>query len=163
MRGRTTSKSRSENRPGRERRSDLIPNPSVPGHEKGRVPGGSSEGRFAYEGLERVIHEKARLGILTSLIAQPQGLLFSDLKELCSLTDGNLNRHLAVLEEVGLIESRRRARRGRPQTLVLLTAAGRRRFQQYLCVLEQVVADAAEAQRQAVTPAAHPQLGWSSA
>jgi DNA-binding MarR family transcriptional regulator len=163
MRGRAKNKNQSENRLGRGRRSDSVPNPSVPGHEDGRVSGGSSEGRFAYEGLERVIHEKARLGILTSLVAQPQGLLFSDLKELCSLTDGNLNRHLAVLEEVGLIESRRRARRGRPQTLVLLTAAGRRRFQQYLCVLEQVVADAAEAQRQAVAPAAHPQLGWSSA
>ena len=37
-------------------------------------------GRFAYEGLDRVIHEKARLGILTSLIAHPKGLLFCDLK-----------------------------------------------------------------------------------
>ena len=58
-----------------------------------------SDGRFAYDGLDRAIHEKARLGILTSLVAHPNGLLFSDLKELCSLTDGNLNRHLAVLEE----------------------------------------------------------------
>jgi hypothetical protein len=44
-------------------------------------------GRFAYEGLERVIHEKARLGIMTSLVAHADGLLFGDLKQLCALTD----------------------------------------------------------------------------
>ena len=61
-------------------------------------------GRFAYEGLDRVIHEKARLSVLTSLVAHPKGLVFVDLKALCGLTDGNLSRHLAVLEEAGLIE-----------------------------------------------------------
>ena len=40
----------------------------------------ADKGRFAYEGLDRVIHEKARLGVLTSLIAHPKGLLFGDLK-----------------------------------------------------------------------------------
>ena len=68
------------------------------------LPEPAGEGRFAYEGLERAIHEKARLGIMTSLSTQPQGLLFVDLKRLCSLTDGNLNRHLKVLEEEGLVE-----------------------------------------------------------
>ena len=47
-------------------------------------------GRYAYDGLERVMHEKARLGILTSLAAKAEGLVFTDLKELCQLTDGNL-------------------------------------------------------------------------
>ena len=55
------------------------------------------DGRFAYEGLERVFHEKARLGIMTSLVTHPRGVIFSDLKELCHLTDGNLSRHLQVL------------------------------------------------------------------
>ena len=73
----------------------------------------AGDGRFAYEGLDRAIHEKARLGILTSLIAHPEGLLFNDLKELCSLTDGNLNRHLAVLEEAKLVTTNRPAKRGR--------------------------------------------------
>lgn len=41
-------------------------------------------GRFAYEGLDRTIHEKARLGIITSLAAHPQGLPFNDLKDLCA-------------------------------------------------------------------------------
>ena len=57
-----------------------------------------SEGRFAYEGLDRVIHERARLSVLTSLITNPKGLPFNDLKQLCALTDGNLSRHLSVLK-----------------------------------------------------------------
>ena len=57
-----------------------------------------SVGRFAYDGLDRVIHEKARLGVLTSLVAHPKGLVFGDLKHMCGLTDGNLSRHLQVLQ-----------------------------------------------------------------
>ena len=67
----------------------------------------AGEGRFSYEGLDRVMHEKARLGILASLAAHAGGLLFNDLKQLCSLTDGNLSRHLAVLSEAGLVETGR--------------------------------------------------------
>jgi hypothetical protein len=50
------------------------------------------------EALIRVIHEHARLSVLTSLITTPKGLIFNDLKQLCSLTDGNLSRHLRVLD-----------------------------------------------------------------
>jgi DNA-binding MarR family transcriptional regulator len=107
--------------------------------------GPQAPGRFAYEGLERVIHEKARLGIMTSLVAHPAGLLFSDLKELCALTDGNLNRHLQVLREAGLVEIWKGVKENRPQTLCRLTLQGRTRFLQYLSELERVVADAAEA------------------
>ena len=64
----------------------------------------NSEGRFAYEGLDRVIHERARLSVLTSLITNPKGLSFNDLKQLCALTDGNLSRHLSVLEEAKIVE-----------------------------------------------------------
>ena len=60
---------------------------------------------FAYDGLDRVMHEKARLGVLTSLMSYPKGLAFNDLKQLCGLTDGNLNRHLQVLVDAGLIET----------------------------------------------------------
>ena len=128
-------------------------------------PDKQSDGRFAYAGLERAIHEKARLGILTSLAAHPQGLLFNDLKELCSLTDGNLNRHLAVLEETGLVETTRRAQGSRPQTRVVMTASGRRRFEQYISVLERVVADALSSQHQAAAAASTSKLsrGWSPA
>lgn len=104
----------------------------------------SGAGRFAYEGLDRVIHEKARLGVLTSLMAHPKGLVFADLKRLCGLTDGNLSRHLQVLEEAGLVDILKGYDDKRPQTVCKITANGRRRFLSYLSVLEQVVRDAAE-------------------
>lgn len=103
-------------------------------------------GRFAYEGLDRLIHEKARLSIITSLATHPQGLLFNDLKDLCSLTDGNLSRHLQLLSEAGLVEVWKGFKNRRPQTMVRLTAEGRRRFLEYIAVLESVVTDALEAQ-----------------
>jgi DNA-binding MarR family transcriptional regulator len=99
-------------------------------------------GRFSYEGLDRVMHEKARLGILASLAANAGGLLFNDLKQLCSLTDGNLSRHLAVLSEAGLVGIWKGTTGSRPQTMYRLTAEGRRRFGEYINVLEKVVADA---------------------
>jgi DNA-binding transcriptional ArsR family regulator len=103
---------------------------------------------FAYDGLDRAIHEKARLGVLTSLMAHPRGLAFVDLKHLCGLTDGNLSRHLQVLQEAGLVEIVKGYERKRPHTQCRLTAAGRQRFLDYLAVLEQVVRDAAAASRQ---------------
>ena len=121
-------------------------------------------GRFAYEGLERVMHEKARLGMLTSLMAHPDGLLFGELKELCSLTDGNLNRHLKVLQEAGLVEVWKGMRRNRPQTLCRMTAEGRKRFLEYIEALEKVIADAAEAADAARSPTPKSLLkGWSPA
>jgi DNA-binding MarR family transcriptional regulator len=102
-------------------------------------------GRFAYDGLDRVIHEKARLSVLTSLVAHPKGLVFGALKELCGLTDGNLSRHLQVLEEAGLIEIEKGYDHNRPQTVCRLTVKGRRRYLDYLKILDQVVRDAASA------------------
>lgn len=102
-------------------------------------------GRFAYDGLDRVIHERARLSVLTSLVAHPKGLVFGDLKQMCALTDGNLSRHLAVLDEAGLIEIEKGYDHNRPQTVCRITAQGRRRYLDYLKVLEQVVQDAASA------------------
>lgn len=102
----------------------------------------SSEGRFAYEGLDRVIHERARLGVLTCLITNPKGLTFSDLKQLCSLTDGNLSRHLRVLEKGKLVEIVKGHDRNRPQTVCRVTLSGRKRYLEYLSTLEQVVRDA---------------------
>ena len=100
------------------------------------------QGRFAYEGLDRVLHEKARLGIMTSLVTRPEGLLFSDLKRLCALTDGNLSRHLDVLREAGLVDVWKGFENRRPQTLCRLSAEGRQRFLAYLEELEQVIRDA---------------------
>lgn len=104
------------------------------------------EGRFAYEGLARLMHERSRLGILTSLVSHPQGLAFNDLKKLCRLTDGNLSRQLAQLEEAGLVvQSKETTRQNRPQTRTTLTTLGKKRFFEYIAELERVVTDAAEA------------------
>jgi DNA-binding HxlR family transcriptional regulator len=105
----------------------------------------TSSAPFSYDGLDRVIHEKARLGLLTSLMAYPKGLGFADLKQLCGLTDGNLSRHLQVLQEAGLVEVTKGYEGNRPHTSCRLTKAGRRRFLDYLAVLERLVRDAAKA------------------
>ncbi|MGA1983047.1 MAG: transcriptional regulator [Acidobacteriaceae bacterium] len=102
------------------------------------------EGRFAYAGLDRVIHERARLSVLTSLITHPRGLTFGELKDLCALTDGNLSRHLRVLEKAKLVEILKGHERNRPQTVCRITQSGRRRYLEYLATLEQVVKDAAK-------------------
>jgi DNA-binding transcriptional ArsR family regulator len=109
----------------------------------------ASSAQFAYEGLDRAIHERARLGILTSLIARPKGVIFGDLKQMCGLTDGNLSRHLTVLEEEGIVALVKSFPNNRPQTLCRITARWRRRYLEYLQVLEQVVRDAGEAMRAA--------------
>ena len=103
-----------------------------------------NEARFAYEGLDRVIHERACLSVLTSLISNSNGLAFNDLKQLCALTDGNLSRHLRVLEEARLVEIVKGHDQNRPQTLCRITTSGRKRYLEYLSTLEQVVRDAAK-------------------
>jgi len=107
-----------------------------------------AEGRFAYEGLDRVIHERARLSLLTSLITTPRGITFNDLKQLCSLTDGNLSRHLKVLETEGMVEIEKGLDGNRPQTICRITPAGRKRYLEYLSTLEQVVKDAANVSKE---------------
>lgn len=109
------------------------------------MPKTESEAPFSYDGLDRVMHEKARLGVLASLIAHPKGLAFADLKQLCGLTDGNLSRHLQVLQDDGIVAIAKGYERNRPRTTCRLTPAGRQRFIDYLTVLEQVIRDAAEA------------------
>src|SRR5438309_413865 len=102
-------------------------------------------GRFAYGGLERLIHERARLSILSSLAAHSEGLVFGDLKAMCALTDGNLSRQIQQLQEAGLVEVWKGQRHNRPQTLVRLSKDGRKRFLEYIAELENVVADATTA------------------
>ena len=107
-----------------------------------KVPAASP---FSYDGLSRVIHERARLGVLTCLITHPRGLPFPEMKKLCALTDGNLNRHLQVLQEAMLVSLAKGSDRDRPQTLYRITALGRKRYLEYLSVLEQVIVDGAAA------------------
>jgi DNA-binding MarR family transcriptional regulator len=109
-----------------------------------KVKAESSEARFAYEGLDRIIHERARLSVLTSLVTNPKGLTFGDLKQLCALTDGNLSRHLGVLEKAKIVELVKGQDRNRPLTTCRITPIGRKRYLEYLSTLEQVVRDAAK-------------------
>ncbi len=98
-----------------------------------------------------MIHERARLSVLTSLMTHAEGLSFVELKQLCGLTDGNLARHLQVLEEEKMVRLSKEAGEpgeGRGQTTARVTASGRKRYLEYLTILEQVVRDAAAAEEQ---------------
>jgi DNA-binding MarR family transcriptional regulator len=95
--------------------------------------------------LEKSIHEPARLGLITCLCSKPDGVGFSDLKKECGLTDGNLNRHLKVMEEAGLVRMQKAGRGRSSRTRITLTQQGRSAFLRYLHSLEKVLHGAVEA------------------
>lgn len=101
-----------------------------------------------YEALERIFHEPNRLAIVSALCAARDGLTFNELKESCGLTDGNLNRHLKVLEEAGAVRILKSFIEAKPRTTVHLSSKGLDRFTQYLEALTEVL----EKARQAVPP-----------
>jgi len=87
--------------------------------------------------LDKTIHEKARLSIMTLLATRPNWA-FQDLKAELKMSDGNLITHLRVLHEAGYVAVTKEIL-DRPQTTYALTARGRKAFQDYLSVLEQIV------------------------
>ncbi len=99
-----------------------------------------------HEALEKLFHEPNRLAILSALCAAPGGLTFGDLKAACNLTDGNLSRHLAALEEADVIRVQKEFVGVKPRTTVFLTDAGLDRFNDYLAALEDVLEQARRAQ-----------------
>jgi predicted ArsR family transcriptional regulator len=111
-----------------------------------------SEKPFAYGALDRVFHERGRLAICSALIANADGLSFTQLQEACDLTDGNLNRHLHALAEIGIVETRRITGKGRPQTIVRITREGRERFLDYIDALEEVVREVQRARKRKSSP-----------
>lgn len=98
-----------------------------------------SKAPFAFEGLDRTLHEKARLSIMTSLADHPNGLSFTELRDSCGLTNGNLSRHVQILEDAGMVRITKAFEGRRPLTTCALTDEGRARFSDYLAVLEQVL------------------------
>ena len=88
--------------------------------------------------LDRVIHEKGRLGIMSLLAASPE-LSFTELRESLSMTDGNLTTHIRTLQEAGYISVAKSYERNRPLTTCSLTAAGKKAFTTYINLLEQIV------------------------
>jgi len=87
--------------------------------------------------LDKVIHEKGRLAIMT-LLATRVRWLYQDLKTELRMSDGNLITHLRTLHKLGLVATTKEVR-GRPQTSYALTAKGRRAFQEYLGMLERII------------------------
>lgn len=95
--------------------------------------------------LDKIIHEKTRLGIMTTLAAHRNGVLFTDLKSLNDLTDGNLNRHLKVLTDADLVRSKKSDRGRNSKTTYQLTKRGLNAFVDYLAQMEQVLQRASAA------------------
>ena len=111
----------------------------------GGTHGSGTDAPFAFPGLDRLFHERARLGIVTSLAGHAQGLAFAELKRMCALTDGNLNRHLSALEEAGCVILAKTPAGGRAVTTCRLTESGRERFIAYLAALESALREGARA------------------
>jgi len=111
------------------------------------------EAPFSYPGLERIFHERGRLAICTCLIAHPKGLSFTELQGSCDLSDGNLNRHVHALAELGIVTTEKLRGSGRPQTVYRITKRGRQRFLAYIDELESVVRDVHERSREATAAA----------
>jgi len=98
-----------------------------------------------YDLLERIFHEPNRLAIMSALCASDKGLTFTELKDRCDLTDGNLNRHLHVLREAGAVSVQKAFVDDKPRTTVSLSEPGLARFSEYLAALEDVLGKARQA------------------
>ena len=81
-----------------------------------------SEGALRLRGARPRHPREGAARVLTSLVAHPKGLVFGDLKQMCGLTDGNLWRHLQVLQEAGLVAIEKGYDHNRPQTIVRVYA-----------------------------------------
>jgi len=92
-----------------------------------------------FDALEKIFHEPNRLSIMSALCAPEKGLTFKELRDLCDLTDGNLNRHLKVLDEAGAVSISKSFVKNKPQTTVKISKKGLKRFQEYLAALQQVL------------------------
>ena len=88
--------------------------------------------------LDRVIHEKGRLGIM-SMLAASADLSFTELRDALEMTDGNLTTHLRTLQESGYVSVAKSYQRRRRLTTLSLTTAGRRAFADYVALLERIV------------------------
>jgi DNA-binding MarR family transcriptional regulator len=88
--------------------------------------------------LDRVIHEKGRLGIMSMLAAAPE-LSFTELRDTLAMTDGNLTTHIRTLQEAGYVAVSKSYEKNRPLTTCSLTAAGKKAFAGYIDLLEQIL------------------------
>lgn len=96
------------------------------------------DAREALEALDEVIHQKVRLGIMSTLLALGEAD-FKLLRETLALSDGNLSTHLALLEARGYVAVHKEFVHRRPHTSYTPTEAGRVAFQRYLDALERII------------------------
>ena len=101
-----------------------------------------------FQQLDRVIHEKGRMAIMSMLAATPE-FSFTELRDTLGMTDGNLTTHIRTLQRAGYVAVAKSFQDNRPHTTCALTAAGREAFAGYVCLLEGIVKQA----RQSAAPA----------
>jgi len=123
------------------KKSDAPAGRARPQTEPARLRGVAGGRSDALPELDRLIHERIRLGI-TSALAAHESLTFNDLKEILNTTDGNLSVHARKLEEADYIACTKRFEGRVPKTEYRLTAAGRRAFERYLSHMEAVISAA---------------------
>jgi DNA-binding transcriptional ArsR family regulator len=116
-----------------------------------------TESQTPYDALRNTFHEPNRLAILSVLCATDGWVTFTELRDQCGLTDGNLNRHLKVLEDSDIVRIRKKFVENKPQTTVAMSGKGLERFNGYLAALEQVLVAARKA-----VPAARESRGQSA-
>ncbi len=88
--------------------------------------------------LDRVIHEKGRLAIMSMLAATPE-LSFTEMRDTLAMTDGNITTHIRTLQEAGYISITKSFQNNRPLTTCSLTAAGKKAFTDYIDLLERII------------------------
>ena len=98
-----------------------------------------------YDALEKIFHEPNRLAIMSHLCAADDGMSFAELRDACNLTDGNLNRHLKVLEEAGAVKVAKSFVDAKPRTTICISKTGLDRFGEYLAALSEVLQKASRA------------------
>lgn len=99
---------------------------------------GADKARHPAPNLDRMIHERMRLGIVSALAAN-ESLTFNDLKSLMNTTDGNLSVHARKLEDGGYISCTKSFEGRLPKTEYKLTASGRRALENYLSHMETII------------------------
>ena len=91
-----------------------------------------------FQQLDRLIHEKGRLAIMSMLAASPE-LSFTEMRDTLAMTDGNLTTHLRALQQEGYVSVTKSYQNNRPLTTCSLTVTGRKAFAAYIDLLEQIV------------------------
>ena len=92
----------------------------------------------AFLQLDRVIHEKGRLAIMSMLAASAE-LSFTEMRDALSMTDGNLTTHIRTLQEAGYVSITKSFQNNRPLTTCSLTSAGKKAFTSYINLLENII------------------------